>query len=112
MGRATGALRLASAPLNYSTQMPPHAPQQDDPLRQMKLHLAMNVIRLRQDRRLTQLQLANVADLSRATVHLVEAGACDARMSTITSIAAALGVDPVELLGPPDGDQSHAGSAT
>ncbi len=47
---------------------------------------------------MTQLQLAQAAELSRATVHLIEAGLCDPRLSTIARLAGALQLDALELL--------------
>ena len=66
--------------------------------RRFKLYLAQNVTAARRRAGLTQLQLAQAAELSRATVHLIEAGICDPRLSTITRLAAALNVDALELL--------------
>jgi DNA-binding XRE family transcriptional regulator len=65
--------------------------------RQLILRLAQNVADARQRAGLTQHQLARAADLSRATVHLIEAGACDPRLSTITSLADALGLTALAL---------------
>lgn len=66
--------------------------------RLMILRLAQNVAIVRQRIGLTQLQLASAADLSRATVHLIEAGACDPKLSTVTSLAEALRVKPHSLM--------------
>jgi DNA-binding XRE family transcriptional regulator len=66
--------------------------------RQFKLSLAQNVTSARRRAGLTQLQLAQAAELSRATVHLIEAGICDPRLSTITRLAGALRVDTLDLL--------------
>ena len=65
--------------------------------RRMILHLARNVAAARQRAGWTQHQLARAADLSRATIHLIEAGACDPRLSTVTSLAKALGRPAVSL---------------
>lgn len=65
--------------------------------RRMILHLARNVATARQRAGWTQHQLAQAADLSRATIHLIEAGACDPRLSTVTSLAKALGQPAVNL---------------
>jgi DNA-binding XRE family transcriptional regulator len=74
-----------------------------DPLvvesRRLVRRLAANVVASRRAAGLTQKQLAQTADLSRATVHLIEAGACDPRVSTIAQLARALNVTPLELLG-------------
>ncbi|MGC4030678.1 MAG: helix-turn-helix transcriptional regulator [Tepidisphaeraceae bacterium] len=69
--------------------------------RRLVLFLAQNVAELRQKAGLTQLQLAVAADLSRATVHLIEAGACDPRLSTVTSLADALGRNALSLFADP-----------
>ena len=66
--------------------------------RRFKLYLAQNVTSARHRAGMTQLELAKAADLSRATVHLVEAGICDPRLSTITRLADALQVDAWDLL--------------
>ena len=69
----------------------------DGERRRMILHLARNVAVARQRAGLTQHQLARAADLSRATVHLIEAGACDPKLSTVTSLANALGRPALSL---------------
>jgi len=74
-------------------------PVPDTERRKMILRLAQNVTAVRQRAGLTQSQLAVAADLSRATIHLIEAGACDPRLSTVTSLAGALGVDALGLFG-------------
>lgn len=66
--------------------------------RRLVLRLAQNVVAARHAAGLTQRQLATAAELSRATVHLIEAGACDPRVSTIAHLAAALGLSPLRLL--------------
>ena len=68
--------------------------------RRLVLHLAQNVTAARRAARLTQRQLADAAELSRATVHLIEAGACDPRVSTIAHLARALQLSPLQLLEP------------
>jgi DNA-binding XRE family transcriptional regulator len=75
-----------------------------DPLvvetRRLVRRLASNVVASRRLAGLTQKQLAESAQLSRATVHVIEAGACDPRVSTVTQLARALGVSPLDLLQP------------
>lgn len=72
--------------------------QLDLSARRIKLHLAQNVSLARHRAGLTQLQLAKAAELSRATVHLIEAGICDARLSTVARLAEALQMDALDLL--------------
>jgi transcriptional regulator with XRE-family HTH domain len=87
---------------NIDRQLPLNAAELAEQLglsaRQFKLCLAQNVTSARRRAGLTQLQLAQAAELSRATVHLIEAGICDPRLSTITRLAGALRVDALELL--------------
>ena len=66
--------------------------------RQLVLNLARNVMDARAAAGLTQLQLAQASELSRATVHLIEAGACDPRISTVAQLARALRLNPLKLL--------------
>ena len=76
----------------------PSHEQLDLSSRRIKLHLAQNVTLARHRAGLTQLQLAKAADLSRATVHLIEAGICDARLSTVARLAEALQLNALDLL--------------
>ena len=88
--------------VNADRQLPVDANELAEQLgltaRQFKLYLAQNVTTARRRAGLTQLQLARAAELSRATVHLIEAGICDPRLSTITRLASALQVGVLELL--------------
>jgi DNA-binding XRE family transcriptional regulator len=80
-------------------------------LRRLVLHLAQNVTAARAAAGLTQRELAQEAELSRATVHLIEAGACDPRVSTIAHLARALRLSPVQLLKPHgNGAANNAGA--
>jgi predicted transcriptional regulator len=54
--------------------------------------------RLREDRVLSQRELARMADLAYGTIWRLENGYPEARTSTIRKIAGALGVEPRELL--------------
>ncbi len=54
--------------------------------------------RLREDRVLSQRELARMADLAYGTVWRIENGFPDARTSTIRKLAAVLEVEPKELL--------------
>jgi DNA-binding XRE family transcriptional regulator len=60
--------------------------------------LARNVAKARAKAGLTQQQLAVAAELSRATVHLIEGGLGDPRLSTIARLAEALNLDLMDLL--------------
>ncbi len=53
--------------------------------------------RLREDRVLSQRELARLAGLAQGTVWRIENGCPDARTSTIRKLAGALGVEPREL---------------
>ena len=81
--------------LHAAADPPPPLP--DVERRRMILFLARNVASARQRAGLTQHQLARAADLSRATIHLIEAGACDPRLSTVTSLAKALNRTAISL---------------
>jgi len=84
---------------NVATVTPPSDHTVARPLaRQTLLHLAQNVAAARAQAGLTQQQLAQAADLSRATVHLIEGGLGDPRLSTIAQLAEALKVDLFDLL--------------
>ncbi len=54
--------------------------------------------RLREDRVLSQRELARMANLAYGTVWRIENGHPEARTSTIRKIAEALGVEPRELI--------------
>jgi transcriptional regulator with XRE-family HTH domain len=54
--------------------------------------------RLREDRVLSQRELARMADLAYGTVWRIENGHPQARTGTIRKLAGALGVEPRELL--------------
>jgi transcriptional regulator with XRE-family HTH domain len=59
--------------------------------------VAKNLVVRRHAAGLTQQQLADSAGISRATVHLIESGQSDPRLSTLDLIGRALGVDAAEL---------------
>jgi DNA-binding XRE family transcriptional regulator len=90
--------KMANVRRAFRTNETPLQEQLDLSTRRIKLHLAQNVTLARHRAGLTQLQLAKAADLSRATVHLVEAGICDARLSTVARLAEALQVNALDLL--------------
>ncbi len=54
--------------------------------------------RLREDRVLSQRELARMADLAFGTVWRIENGYPEARTSTIRKLAGVLGVEPRELI--------------
>lgn len=64
----------------------------------LKHALAHNMLRLRQARGLTQEELAHRAGLSLRYVGSVERAAVSARISVVGRIAAALEVEPAELV--------------
>lgn len=68
-------------------------------------NIRKNVIKLRELRNLTQVQLAKIAGLTGATVSLVETGKAIPTLHTVQVIAWALGVEPASLL------QGHTKSA-
>lgn len=62
--------------------------------------ISRSVIRLREEKKLTQIALAERAKLSRRTINEVESGRKNrTSISTLMQLAAALGVTPDELLG-------------
>ncbi len=67
----------------------------------VKLH---NVRHFREQAILTQDELAEKAGVSRVTVVRLEAGE-DARPATIRKVAAALGIEPRDLVEPIEADQ-------
>jgi DNA-binding XRE family transcriptional regulator len=70
--------------------------------RQLLLRLAQNVTLARTRAGLTQRELADAAELSRATIHLIEGGIGDPRLSTISRLAQALRVNLMDLLNNPE----------
>jgi transcriptional regulator with XRE-family HTH domain len=60
------------------------------------------VRRLREDRGLTQEQLANAAGLAARHVQKIEAGEVNVTLRTLVCLGTALGVDAGILLGSPD----------
>ena len=64
-----------------------------------------NVRRLRNERGLSQHDLAVAADITRAYLGRIEARGQNLTLSTLSAIAAALDVEPWQLLHPTGGDQ-------
>ncbi|GAB1714982.1 MAG: transcriptional regulator [Nitrobacter sp.] len=60
--------------------------------------MAINIRRLRYDRKLTQEELAARSGLSMRYVGSIERGAVSASVSVLGKIAEALGVDPCDLI--------------
>jgi transcriptional regulator with XRE-family HTH domain len=64
-------------------------------------HRLGNLRAIRERRVLSQVELAEISDVSRATVNALEAGKASAQPRTIRKLAKALGVDPLDLIGEP-----------
>lgn len=67
-------------------------------------HLASNVISLRRVKRLTQRQLAELAEIPRSTVTNIESGGGNPSLSNLCRLSSALGVGVDELLAAPRTD--------
>ncbi|MFT3837893.1 MAG: helix-turn-helix transcriptional regulator [Myxococcaceae bacterium] len=65
--------------------------------RELRRALAQNLIRLRKERGWTQEHLAEDADLIPTHVQKLEYGVSNATLKTIAALAAAFGVQPIEL---------------
>ncbi len=70
-------------------------------------HLAANLRQLRKERRLTQQQLAERADMPRATWSNLESGGANPTLSVLQAAAEALAVSIEELLAPPRATAKH-----
>jgi len=68
------------------------------------VYVGENLKRLRTLKALTQVELAENARLTPATVVRIERDQAEPHMSTIRKLAAALGVDPAELVKADGGD--------
>ena len=64
-------------------------------------HIADNLRRLRAERGLIAAELCARSGVARATLSQIEAGRGNPRLETLHDLAAALGVEPAELLVPP-----------
>ncbi len=62
------------------------------------VYIGDNLKRVRTLRALTQVELAEKAGISPSTVVLIERNQSEPHMSTLRKLAAALGVDPAELV--------------
>lgn len=67
---------------------------------QLRGRLAQNLKRLRLERKLSQEELASLADLDRTYISSLERTLYSASLDTIEAISIALNVDPQELLAP------------
>ena len=65
---------------------------------QVVVRIGDNLKRLRTLRALTQVELAEKASVTQATVVRIERNQAEPHMSTIRKLAGALGVDPAELV--------------
>lgn len=65
---------------------------------------AANIERLRQERGLTQVQLAELSGISQPHVSALERGVWEPRLATIMALARALDVQPGDLLPPSNHD--------
>lgn len=76
---------------------PPQAaePETLPPERQI---FSANLVRLRQERGWTQVQLAEVSGVSQPHLSQLEQGNWEPRLGTITALAKAFGVNPSDLL--------------
>jgi DNA-binding XRE family transcriptional regulator len=60
--------------------------------------MAKNVRKYRKEKKLTMQALANIADLDYAQIGRIERGVANSTISTIFNIAAALDINPVQLI--------------
>ncbi|ABA04107.1 transcriptional regulator, XRE family [Nitrobacter winogradskyi Nb-255] len=67
----------------------------------LKEVMAINMRRLRYDKKLTQEELAERSGLSMRYVGSIERGAVSASVSVLGKVAVALDVDPCDLIRPP-----------
>ena len=89
-------------PASVPEDLSPEALAFDGPLsRQLVFYIVHNVASARLKAGLTQQELAAAAELSRATVHLIEGGVGDPRLSTIARLAEALDLKLMDLLNAP-----------
>jgi transcriptional regulator with XRE-family HTH domain len=63
------------------------------------VHIGANLRQLREDKLLTQQDVADVAGIGLSSIVRIENDHTEPRFSTIRKIAAALGVEPRELTG-------------
>jgi len=63
--------------------------------------------RARERALLTQAELAERAGIQRATVNRIETGATAARFTTVRKLAAALDIDPTELMAPANEEKGN-----
>src|SRR5207249_9668494 len=74
-------------------------------------NLAANVRRLREARRLSQQQIAQIAGIPRPTWASLESGAANPTLAVLASAAGALQVSIEELIGPPRTAVRHLAAA-
>ena len=74
------------------------------PPSKLATQFGLRVRELRTARGLSQAALAGAANLHRTHVSLIERAGRVVRLETVERLAAALGVEPADLLRPPTGD--------
>ncbi len=70
-------------------------------------NLAANLIALRKTKGLSQLALAKLAGTTRATITLIESGAANPNLSTLTKLCGALNMSLDELISSPRAECQH-----
>ncbi len=61
-------------------------------------HIGQNIKRLREEKNLTQMELAHRCEMDRSNYHKIEAGNSNVKAETIWKLSMALEVDPAEIV--------------